>query len=165
MLYLSYQLEKTTTKKRHGARKSLSGSESESVEPWLERTLEILSTFDTTASPPRKTPIPAQPIWMTLRERKPKSKSGSPAPAPAPAPPPTHSPSPSPSPSPSMNRVVSGHATRKSGNSDEEKASTSAITAMMSRSGSESADLEVPKKLPRVILRLGPRPNEGSSSS
>jgi histone deacetylase HOS3 len=145
------QLEKAT-KKRRGGRQSLPTTNSSSAEPWLERTLEVLSSLDTASPPSRKTPVPV-PTSMTLRERKMKSKSGSPAPSPSPRTP-----------------IASG-ALRASNDCDEKlgqasDATSSPMSALPSfgSSDSQSTDAEATKKLPRVILRLGPDPSAGSGT-
>ncbi|KAF8234390.1 Arginase/deacetylase [Tricholoma matsutake] len=145
------KLEKAT-KKRRGGRQSLTTANFNSVEPWLERTLEILSSLDTVSPPLRKTPAPA-PISMILRnrDRKSKSKSGSMAP----------------SPSPSITSITSEAV--KAGNEKPGPVLDATSPPMSVSSSSESsesraADAEAPKKLPRVILRLGPHPSVASSS-
>jgi histone deacetylase HOS3 len=147
--YCILQLEKAT-KKRRGSRHSLSTANSNSVEPWLERTLEILSSLNTASPPSRKTPVPA-PTSMTLRERKTKSKSGSPAS----------------SPSPRRTRIASGAVKdrdEKFGQVSDATSPPMSASSSFGSSDSQSADAEVTKKLPRVILRLGPHPSTVSGA-
>ncbi|KAF9465374.1 histone deacetylase complex protein [Collybia nuda] len=134
------KLEKAT-KKRRGGRPSLNNNV---VEPWLERALTIYSSLDTTytratsPSTTRGTTLP--PTSMTLRERKPKSVS--------------------PVPSPSAKRGKTA-----GGSEGEVKvlvplAKANSVTSSSSNSTDDDLGLNKgPKKLPRVILRLGPEPS------
>jgi len=171
-------LEKAT-KKRRGGKQSLPTASS--VEPWLERSVAIFSSLDTGSAQfmtpsSSRTAIPLPPTSMTLRERKkPVSNSVSPAP------------------SPSANRsskavLAEGEKTKERGKSkvsDEEQKLLRTVAAIppstvrefadgshspsssTTESGSVSDSSEPPsvlKKLPRVILRLGPRPGASSGS-
>ncbi|RDB14887.1 Histone deacetylase HOS3, partial [Hypsizygus marmoreus] len=132
------KLEKAT-KKRRGGRVSTGNSGGDS-EPWLDRTLEIFQSLDSTAklkssASSRGTPVP--PPSMTLRERKGKTQAGTPT-----------------------------------GGKDKDKNQVKVKAEPLSSSNSTSSEGDSGgvgggggKKLPRVILRLGPDPSGVSSSS
>ncbi len=134
-----WQLEKAT-KKRRGGRASLQAAPT-AQEPWIERTLEIFSSIDSTPPPAHAVPV-APALLMSLRDRTKK---------------------------PADNPV----ATDK--NKPGKKAAAQAakeVTVLKQlsdiSSGSESdavgqqsvPNLPAPtgKKLPRVVLKLGPKP-------
>ncbi|KAK7048838.1 histone deacetylase HOS3 [Favolaschia claudopus] len=122
-------LEKVTKKKRGGGRQSIGQT---NVEPWLERTLAIFSTLD--ASPPQaSTPrMPPPPSSMTLRDRskKPNSAANSAASSPR----------------------------GKGAASAAQPPPTDTTSAESSSSEESHPTTTADKKLPRVILRLGPAP-------
>ncbi|KAG6856354.1 hypothetical protein H0H87_005341 [Tephrocybe sp. NHM501043] len=124
------KLEKAT-KKRRGGRPSLSTAANES---WLERTVEIFQSLDSTA---KLTPLVSRtlvpPSSMTLRDRKSKS------------------PTPSPTPQPISSRRP------KTVKPISQSLSSGAESSSSSSSG--EGEITAPKKLPRVILRLGPDPS------
>lgn len=126
------KLEKLT-KRRRGGRPSLGASGS--AEPWLERTIAILEPLETLSVSSSRRPIASTPpTSMTLRDRtkvKTTSAAGSPS---------------RPSTTPAKSTVpASASAPNASGTSGFE-------------SGSTEGDATRTNKLPRVILRLGPKP-------
>ncbi|GBE84828.1 Arginase/deacetylase [Sparassis crispa] len=135
------QLE-SATKKRRAGRASLS----KATEPWLERALEIFASIDSShLLTPSSSRVPIPLSSRTLRERKKGSSSADPTPASSPP------------------RKM---GPRKSGGADKKDA----VPFILPASVSEPADLKKyatapvksdriseEKKLPRVILRLGPR--------
>ncbi|GLB41101.1 putative histone deacetylase [Lyophyllum shimeji] len=146
------RLENLTTKKRRGGRASLNKSPNASSspspapsEPWLTRTLEIFQDLEVPwkqLSSPRAAPQPS-PMTMTLRERKAQGKTPSPAP-----------------PEPAKPNV------EKAGPEGERVHSpTPSVSTGGSTSASTSGESVVErvadglKKIPRVILRLGPEPS------
>ncbi|KAG6810471.1 hypothetical protein H0H93_014951, partial [Arthromyces matolae] len=173
------QIEKAT-KKRRGGRPSLTTI---ADEPWLERTVEIFQSLDNSSkllspgvsgSSSSRTLIP--PSTRTLRDRKSRSS--------------TPSASTSTSTSPQPQRVASSKGVRKelekatgtgaalersvsassSSSSSSSSTSTSAaelkpisVGASGSGSATPTASSSSSKKVPRVILRLGPDPNAKSS--
>ncbi|RDX53444.1 Arginase/deacetylase [Lentinus brumalis] len=124
------------TKKRRGGRPSQTASPA----PWLARTVELFASIDTSHNIPAapRAPIPASN--RTLRERKPANGSNRTSPATSPG-----------KKSAASKARPSVAATSASEESDLTDASTSS-----EREGS------APKKLPRVILKLGPAPASGS---
>ncbi|OBZ68784.1 Histone deacetylase HOS3 [Grifola frondosa] len=140
-------LEKAT-KKRRGGRPS----QTTPLEPWLERTLEIFASLDAAHSiPASASRAPAPPSSRTLRERKPANGSN-------------ENGNPSLVSSPKRGGVKSerGASTKAqaSASINASKSSDSELTDLSLDSNDAEAHVE-PKKLPRVILRLGPVP--GSS--
>jgi histone deacetylase HOS3 len=142
MLILGAQLEKLATKKRRGSRSSL-GATDMKPPPWLDRTSTLLARLD-----PRGVESPSSrsayvlPSSMTLRARKPASQGTSAS---------TGS-------SPDGKKVY--NQGRPAG---EAATAIAAATADASSSSRESTpDTTSPpavvKKLPRVILKVGPRP-------
>lgn len=135
------QLEKATSKKRRGGRASMGAAGA--PQPWLERTLEIFASLEATGT---KQATPVLPTSMTLRDRKVKV------------------PGPSPSPSPALKETKPKSSARKRSVKAEPIVPSSLgrnVEGASSGSSSEgdASALVGPKKLPRVILRLGPDPN------
>ncbi|KAF8887148.1 histone deacetylase complex protein [Infundibulicybe gibba] len=131
------KLEKAT-KKRRGGRRSMTAAPEDT---WLERTLELLPTLDSSpAILPRA--VPAAPTSRTLRDRK-KPPSGAPP----------------------ISSTKGGSPKSKRGNSPNRivpQCSRPAGGVSPTESGSTDEDRHLPvveKKLPRVVLRLGPPPN------
>ncbi|KAG6827002.1 hypothetical protein H0H92_013617 [Tricholoma furcatifolium] len=125
------KLEKAT-KKRRGGRPSVGTTVSE---PWLQRTVEIFQSLDTSSKLPSlsaKNLVP--PSSRTLRDRKSKT----PTPIPSPAPPSKTKPTP--------HTVSSGVESSSSSSSSSEG----------------EGQVNISKKIPRVILKLGPNPASGS---
>jgi len=129
------KLEKGS-KKRKGRSSLL---EQGAGEPWLARCMEELWSLE--SETPKTPPVSAMvPSTMTLRERKPAKQS--------------------PSASPSHNKTMKQQQNRTITSTlpledTVDEAAQSSVTAV---SASENAQLST-KKLPRVILRLGPRPD------
>ncbi|KAH9949834.1 Arginase/deacetylase [Amylocystis lapponica] len=150
------ELEKAA-KKRRGGRPSMTASE-----PWLSRTLEIFASIDSShlVSTP-STRAAALPSSRTLRDRKkPGSASADPSPVPSPG-----------------KQKKSSNKMKDIGNTGSND--TPPAPASSARSGMDSADSATssslselsgddvdiaPKKLPRVILRLGPPPGPPATS-
>lgn len=134
------KLEKLT-KKRRGGRPSLGASGS--AEPWLERTIAILEPLETSSmstSSSRRSIASVPPTSMTLRDRT-KVKTTSSAEDPS-----------GPSTTPAKSTVpASASAPKGSG------------TPSGSESGSTEGDATRSSKLPRVILRMGPKPSDTTS--
>ena len=133
-----FQLE-TATKKRRGGRPS----QTTPPPPWLARALEIFASIDsshTLAPLPRAPPPPSD---RTLRNRKPANGSARVSPATSPG------------------KKAGAKKGRKSAataaSAEEESDSTDA-----SASGpvAEESEPTISKKLPRVILKLGPAPSD-----
>ncbi|KAG5642540.1 hypothetical protein DXG03_002578 [Asterophora parasitica] len=154
------KLEKATKKRGRGGRASV-GTPGP-PEPWLERTLELFNSLDSgvrkaATSAPSRTLVP--PSTRTLRERKSRGTGASPTP----------------SPSPSLQRTVSDvntNAVEGRGkvkaeptiSSSSESAGTEGSNSSSSNSeGDPSVSVGPGKKLPRVILRLGPDPGISAS--
>ncbi|CAL1712270.1 unnamed protein product [Somion occarium] len=134
----------STTKKRRGGRPS----HTKLPAPWLQRTLEVLATIDS-SPPPTKPVIP--PSSMSLRGRQKRASSGN----------------------DSTGSIVKDLASKslkaesKSNNEDLQKASITEIIGDTSDSllsdVSEKSNGQVQgKKLPRVILKLSPKPESES---
>ncbi|EMD31374.1 hypothetical protein CERSUDRAFT_127402 [Gelatoporia subvermispora B] len=151
------ELEKAT-KKRRGGRPSQSILQ----QPWLERTLEIFNSIDVSASVSRKfaprAPIP--PSARTLRERK------------------TESPSVSALVKTQKSKSRASESTKPasavkpesySGTASiSEESDTDSLSTISSASSAVSGAVRpegdpAQKKLPRVILKLGPRPDPPSN--
>lgn len=119
------------TKKRRGGRPSLSATP---LEPWLQRTLDILATIDS-SPPPQKPVIP--PSSRSLRERQktevPRSTSG---------------------------KLSKTGKKKALPITDESLGETSDNVLSDATSETLSSGLEGTKKLPRVILKLGPGPSK-----
>ncbi|TBU48589.1 Arginase/deacetylase [Dichomitus squalens] len=134
------------TKKRRRGRASPTGPSP----PWLARALELFTSIDSshTLGPLPRAPVPASD--RTLRERKPGSSSGRPSPATSPG---RKSAS---AKSGAARRRLNAAATSASSASDE-----SDLTDVSNGPASEKeaeGEPAAPKKLPRVILKLGPAP-------
>ncbi|KAI0715688.1 Arginase/deacetylase [Cerioporus squamosus] len=123
------------TKKRRGGRPS----QTVPPAPWLARTVELFASIDSSHTIPAvpRAPIPASN--RTLRDRKPADGSN------------RASPATSPGKKPAANKARPSVA---AASASEESDLTDVSTA------SEREDT-VPKKLPRVILKLGPAPVGG----
>ncbi|KAI0754836.1 Arginase/deacetylase [Daedaleopsis nitida] len=128
------------TKRRRGGRPS----QTTPPAPWLARTLEILASIDSSHTIPTASRAPVPPSNRMLRDRK----AGSSRPSPATSP----------------------------GKKAASKQSRSTRTALVSTSESDLTDVSTtsendkdaevaPKKLPRVILKLGPGPGMESAST
>lgn len=102
------------------------------TEPWLERTLEYFAQVNTTAPPA----VP--PTAMSLRDRSSKSAATAPA-AKAPS---------------TRQKAASKPSTKKQSSGTAAGASRSDPE----RSADEAVSPEATKKLPKVILKLGPQP-------
>ncbi len=124
------------TKKRRGGRPSQTHTPSP---PWLERTLEIFSTID--SAPPVNRPV-VPPSTMSLRARQ---KAGAPGDIGNQA----------------NNQENQGEKKNSAGNS-RATASVEKPKSIISDTKSEGSGDDVPKKLPRVILKLGPDPREST---
>ncbi|OSC97515.1 Arginase/deacetylase [Trametes coccinea BRFM310] len=132
------------TKKRRGGRPS----QTVPPEPWLARTVELFASIDSshTVTAASRTPIP--PSSRTLRERKPPSSAG------------TASTKPRSSKSPEQDDAKAGKRTTQSKTpTAPTSGSESDLTDVTSGAGSEKESASSTKKLPRVILKLGPAPN------
>lgn len=122
------QLEKATKKRGRGARPSVT-----KVEPWLQRTLEYFTQLNV--------PIPAAgpPSSMALRDRTKPSSSAEPGPA-------------------------ATKATKKKSPKQEKGTAVLSSTVVVSDTepSAEESDAApahaTEKKLPKVILKLGPAP-------
>ena len=127
------------TKKRRGGRPSHTAAPT----PWIARTLEVLASIDSSHTIPTASRAPIPQSDRALRERKPASSTNG---------------SVRPSPVASPGKKAGTRKGRPSADApapastSEESDLTDASTA--SEKGAESA----PKKLPRVILKLGPAP-------
>ncbi|KAI0769127.1 Arginase/deacetylase [Trametes elegans] len=110
-------------------------------EPWLARTVELFATIDSSHTIPSASRAPIPPSTRTLRERKPPSGSAASAKS-------------SPATSPSR-KDAAKNGTKGQGHAAITSGSESDLTDITSGSeGNESAS----RKLPRVILKLGPAP-------
>jgi histone deacetylase HOS3 len=148
--YISLQLEKAAKKRSRGSRLSLSTTPNSS-EPWLERTLSILSSIDTTSppTPARRSPnLPPPPLSMTLRDRT-KGNSASPVSSPS---------TPRSQISPPRHVGAQGSDPGKK-DTDESSDRLEPISIKGITDTPNVAEPEAPKKIPRVILRLGRDPN------
>lgn len=136
------------TKKRRGGRTSQTQSHA-SPPQWIQQTLEIFSTLDT-APPPSKPVVP--PSSMSLRERhKPSGLTPAPEPRRQPA---------------QEGRLVKNKVNLKPPqrvHPDEVDAGADAVGGLSlsnnlseERGAAEEEQGAVQKKLPRVILKLGP---------
>ncbi|EIW59314.1 Arginase/deacetylase [Trametes versicolor FP-101664 SS1] len=127
------------TKKRRGGRPSNTAP----PEPWLARTVELFASIDSSHTVPVVPRAPIPPSNRTLRDRKPQSAAS------------TASAKASPATSPGKKGVAKNVERTKKSTSGSE----SDLTDITSGSGSEKAGGEsASKKLPRVILKLGPAP-------
>lgn len=150
------------TKKRRGGRPS--GPTTGSVETWLDRTVAVLSSLEPASgkmTPSRSAP-PVAPTSMTLRDRKKPSPSVSPVPDRVQK-------------SQNVQRKVDAPAhegvalPRMKEEETEMVPSLSSATADGGTSTGESSLSDtsetpsIPKRLPRVILKLGPRPEAQSA--
>ncbi|KAG5653747.1 hypothetical protein H0H81_010834 [Sphagnurus paluster] len=137
------QLEKATKKRRGGGRTSV-GTPGGPV-LWLERTQEIFRSLEPNngkqGTPSSRTLVP--PTSMKLRERKSKSTS------------------PAPSPSLQCTRPESKAKARTRGLVKGKLDEEIPVEVPLSTESSSSED-NAPKKLPRVILRLGPDPSQST---
>ncbi|KAH9891788.1 Arginase/deacetylase [Cubamyces lactineus] len=136
------------TKKRRGGRPS----QTIPPEPWLARTVEIFASIDSSHTVPAAPRAPIPPSSRTLRERKPPS-SASAASAKA---------SPATSPGEKDEGKAGKRATKgqpavptSGSGSGSESDLTDVTSGTASEHEGESASV---KKLPRVILKLGPAP-------
>ncbi|KAH9851780.1 Arginase/deacetylase [Lenzites betulinus] len=136
------------TKKRRGGRPS----QTTPPEPWLARTVEVFASIDSSHSVPAAPRVPIPPSNRTLRERKPLSSAS------------TTTAKSSPATSPGKKgSVAKPRAHPKTGKATASTSSTSGsesdLTDVTGGTQSEKEDNAAPKKLPRVILKLGPSPN------
>lgn len=130
------QLEKAT-KKRRGGRTSGTAP----PEPWVERTLECLAQIDS-APPPVQ--VVVAPLAMALRERTKPTTAPTPALVPA-----------------SKPKKGPGKAKAKqTAVGLEESASMPTLRDTITVEQPQSQTHETSKKLPRVILKLGPGPDK-----
>ncbi|KAI0335750.1 Arginase/deacetylase [Cubamyces sp. BRFM 1775] len=138
------------TKKRRGGRPS----QTVPHEPWLARIVEIFASIDSSHTVPTAPRAPIAPSSRTLRERKPPSSASAI----------TSSAKASPATSPGKTdegragkRVTKGQpvALTSGSGSGEESDLTDVTSGTASEHEGESASA---KKLPRVILKLGPAP-------
>ncbi|KAF8058708.1 histone deacetylase complex protein [Lyophyllum atratum] len=135
------------TKKRRGGRTSLGTPGT--AEPWLERTVEIFNSLDASAKQQTLSRGPATTTSMTLRDRKAKSANTTPTPSAGPQ------------------RTGSDAKKIAKAKSIALAPSVSGGTVSAGSSSSNEGDFErgpaeLPKKLPRVVLRLGPDPSLSS---
>ncbi|PPQ64835.1 hypothetical protein CVT24_008200 [Panaeolus cyanescens] len=131
------------TKKRRGGRPSAAQTV---PEPWIDRTLAIFSPLDTqaTASKPRiTTPIPVSN--RTLRSKVKGAGADSPSVGPTPVT----------SPSVPLEKKTQGFKPRTSTSSSDDSSSTDNGLPDKSAEALSSST----KKLPKVILKLGPNPH------
>ncbi|KAF5377937.1 hypothetical protein D9615_006738 [Tricholomella constricta] len=163
------KIEKAT-KKRRGGRASVGTPGT--TEPWLERTLELFNSLNSPGQAKQGTPASSRtlvpPSSMTLRQRKTRSAGASTSPTPS------ASPSPSPANASGLQRTGSDVQPKapRSGGRGNVKAelmtpSSSTGTEGSTSSGSSEADLAVSaglRKVPRVVLRLGPDPSLSAGS-
>lgn len=136
----SLQLEKAT-KKRRGGRASGTAP----PEPWVERTLECLAQIDS-APPPVQ--VVVAPLAMALRERTKPTTAPTPAPVPASKP----------------KKVPGKGKAKQPAVVLEESASMPPLRDTIPAEQANSQTHEISKKLPRVILKLGPGPDKDAKS-
>ncbi|KAI0632257.1 Arginase/deacetylase [Trametes polyzona] len=139
----------TATKKRRGGRPS----QTIPPEPWLARTVEIFASIDSSHTVPAASRAPIPPSTRTLRERKPPSTASAS----------TSSAKASPATSPGKRGKAKNAQERRRGEAPASSSSSSDSDLTDITSGSASQEdgegEAAPKKLPRVILKLGPAPN------
>ncbi|PCH39800.1 Arginase/deacetylase [Wolfiporia cocos MD-104 SS10] len=159
------ELEKVTKKRRGGH-----VSQPEPPKAWIRRTLDILATIDPSSSMPKtktRTPVPSS--TRTLRERNPKTapvgRSDSPSnDGKQPKSMGINSPPASPGKANGSKKPVSKGQQGKAAPT-KEPIPVPSESELDSDDSSQSALSDIPeegmvhKKLPRVILRLGPRPD------
>ncbi|KAI0826937.1 Arginase/deacetylase [Trametes gibbosa] len=135
------------TKKRRGGRPS----QTIPPAPWLARTVEIFASIDSSHSVPAAPRAPIPPSSRTLRERKPPSSMS------------TTTVKSSPPTSPGNTGGAKSGAHAKTNQAAPSAATTSGsesdLTDVSSGGNSEKGSGVTQKKLPRVILKLGPSPN------
>lgn len=138
-------------KKRRGPRSSL-GAIDAKPPPWFERTSALLALLDPRGAEPsssRNVFIP--PSSMTLRARKPAAGQGT-----------TTTTSPAPSPDGKKAAYQSRHVGEAAATADASPSSSSSSSSSSSPSPEPIPETTPPhavaKKLPRVILKVGPRP-------
>ncbi|RPD62553.1 Arginase/deacetylase [Lentinus tigrinus ALCF2SS1-7] len=127
------------TKKRRGGRPS----QTVPPEPWLARTVELFASIDSSNAIPSAPRVPIPASDRTLRDRKPANGSN------------RASPATSPGRKPAARKGRPSAAATSATSTSEESDLTDVSTS------SERED-PAPKKLPRVILKLGPAPAGGS---
>ncbi|KAI8978747.1 Arginase/deacetylase [Trametes punicea] len=133
------------TKKRRGGRPS----QTVPAEPWLARTVELFASIDSSHTIPAASRASVPPSNRTLRERKPISSAS------------TSSTKNGSSTSPGKQEEIK-HGTRPEmarTSTAPTSASEGNLTDVTSRMASEREADTSTKKLPRVILKLGPAPN------
>ncbi|KAI9058523.1 Arginase/deacetylase [Trametes sanguinea] len=132
------------TKKRRGGRPS----QTVPPEPWLARTVELFASIDSSHTVTAAPRAPVPPSNRTLRERKPPSSTS------------TTSAKPRSSKSPEQNGAKAEKRTTQSkASAVPSSGSESDLTDVTSGTASDKESASTAKKLPRVILKLGPAPN------
>ncbi|CDO69860.1 hypothetical protein BN946_scf184884.g19 [Trametes cinnabarina] len=134
----------SATKKRRGGRPSQTAPS----EPWLARTIELFALMDSSHTIPTASRTPILPSSRTLRERKPPSSASAASSKGRSSKSPEQA-----APKPGQRPAHNETSTVSSSGSESD------LTDVTSGTLAEKEGTASTKKLPRVILKLGPAPN------